>query len=241
MLLSLRALLVTLSALLGGGTATYVGVHGIEPNARQNHVDAGGPISGSSTSTATSTSTSGASPTGAASFAVGSDGNLTITLQLSGLLPGSAHSIDLETGGCPSIFRLDQSLIPSQVIVADGSGAVDQTIDTERPAVTLPAEPLAFAVRTGLARNIGDGGQNPVASTAVLCAPLPAQLGRGGQSSTTSTTTSTQPATITTATTQTTSTTTTQATSSTATTETAPTSSTTPTETAPGPLAGHHF
>jgi hypothetical protein len=203
MLLPIRALVAAITALLGGGAGSLVVANGSLPGLGHHrhrpahHVmtqpssTSTVPMAGTTTGSTTTNSTPTTLPTGSASFFIASDGNLAVQLRLSGLVAGSVHSIDVEAGGCPSTFRLDQSVIGGNTVTADGNGMVNQTIDTGRAVSTLPNEPLAFAVRQGVARNIGDGGQNAVASAAVFCASVPMNLAHGTTSMTTTTTTPT--------------------------------------------------
>ena len=208
MFIPTRALIAALTALLGGGAGSYAVSHDPSPWHDRGHqstfhqlvgdapvfqsITGNASMPDATVSVPSATGTGGsmpqsAMPAGEASVFTAADGDLSLQLRLTGLSAASDHSLDVEEGACPTAFRVGQSVIPPVVVQADAAGEVTQTIDTGRQASTLPDEPLALTVRRGVARNVGDGGQNAITSAGLFCAPVPTS------STTSSTSTPTTP------------------------------------------------
>jgi len=76
--------------------------------------------------------------------------NVTTRLQMSGLTPGSSHSIHIHQGGCAAMGDV---LVPFPDVTADGGGAINTTVTSMQP------DPGGLAAGTALNMHLGSGAQ----------------------------------------------------------------------------------
>ena len=71
-----------------------------------------------------------AMPHRTASFSQGMDGNLHVRFKLFGLTPASTHSVDIQSGTCPSTFRIGAGAVGA--LQANAQGQIGQSIDASQ-------------------------------------------------------------------------------------------------------------
>lgn len=123
-------------------------------------------------------------PRASARFFEADNGDLAVKLKVTGVTPGSAHSIDIEKGHGPTTFRLGADVVPAATVQANATGQISQTVNLGRPARRLPRGPLTFTLRQGVTANVMDGGSNPLAVQGLASTQLPRHIGRHGTSRT---------------------------------------------------------
>lgn len=112
-----------------------------------------------------------AMPRGTARAFAGTDGHLHVRLDVTGVTPGSEHSVDIGRGISGRTSGLRGSDSGESVVTADPTGRISQTVDTGTPAWRLRRGPLAVTIREGVVGNaLGD--QNALASQAIAYARL---------------------------------------------------------------------
>lgn len=102
-------------------------------------------------------------PVGTAKLAIGPTGQVTARLDLTGLAPGTAHTVDVDPGGCSAG---ETPILSFPAVTADGVGNIATTVtSTQTVHGSLPTD-ATFAIRTG-----SDTG--PDADKPIGCAQLP--------------------------------------------------------------------
>lgn len=117
-----------------------------------------------------------AMPRGTAKAFVGSNGDIRVKFNVTGVTPGSEHSIDIDRGMSGRTSRLHAGDGGGSVVTADATGQIHQTVDTGTPAWLLRRGQLAVTIREGVAGN-PSGDQNALAAQAIAYAPLSHRLG----------------------------------------------------------------
>ena len=110
-----------------------------------------------------------AMPRGSAQFFYGLGGDLSVKLSVTGVTPGSEHSVDLERTTCPASSRPDANLAEPATVQADATGRINQTIDLGQFAQPFAHGPLALTLRQGVIT--GDASQ--LARQGIACTRVP--------------------------------------------------------------------
>jgi Cu/Zn superoxide dismutase len=112
-----------------------------------------------------------AMPQGSATFFRGPDGNLRIRFILSGLTPGSEHSVRLQNRECHATPGTTAETVG--VLHANAHG---QSIDAGQPIALFPRRRV-LTVMEGVPQKVMDGGINPLAAEILACVTVPRRLG----------------------------------------------------------------
>lgn len=118
-----------------------------------------------------------AMPRASAQFIRGFGGSVSVKLSVTGVTPGSAHSVDVERGTCTAPFRPGADLAKPATVQADATGQIHQEISLGRLAHAYG--PLALTLRQGLTGSTPNG-VNPLATQALACTQVPHVAGFGG-------------------------------------------------------------
>lgn len=112
-----------------------------------------------------------AMPRGTARPFLGSDGDLRVRLDVTGVTPGSEHSVDIDRGRAGRTSRFGAGNSGASVVTADATGQIHQTVDTGTSARLLRRGPFTLTIREGVAGN-PVASQNALATQGIAYAPL---------------------------------------------------------------------
>jgi hypothetical protein len=118
-----------------------------------------------------------AMPEGTARYFEGMDGNAHVRFSVTGLTPGSKHSVDSRPGTCLS--HSSSGTLTLGVLRANAEGRAERTFNAGQVGSMLPRRVLT--IREGTQGKVMDGGVNPLAAEGLACASVPRRLDHGPQ------------------------------------------------------------
>jgi len=111
-------------------------------------------------------------PRATAQFFRSFDGDVSVRLSVTGVTPGSDHSVDVQRGICPATFRSGGDLAQPATVQANAAGQINQTIDLGR-SVRTARGPLVLTLRQGVTNDPLTGSGNSLAVQGLACTQLP--------------------------------------------------------------------